>query len=179
MYRAKSQEPGCYKVFNKLMHVQAAARLQLENDLRRAIKHQEFRVYYQPIVALDTGLMTGFEALVRWEHPNHGLLSPVDFMGVAEEARVSIFIDRWVIKAACYQVQQWRELYPNNQSLIISVNICNQHFAQVDLSEQIEQVLRETKLPAHCLQMEITENVIMGNNESATAKLERLRALGV
>jgi len=179
MYRAKQQGSVRYEIFNTGMHIQVVARLQLETELRRAVENQEFRIFYQAIVALDTGLLTGFEALVRWQHPERGLVLPMDFLPVAIEIGLSIPIDQWVLAQACRQTQQWQEQFPAHPPLKISVNLCSSQFAQPDLIKQIDQVLRETNLEAHSLKLEITETVIMENSESATQKLLQLRELGV
>lgn len=179
MYRAKQQGSVRYEIFNTDMHIQVVTRLQLETELRRAVENQEFRIYYQAIVALDTGLLTGFEALVRWQHPERGLVLPTDFLPVAIEIGLSIPIDQWVLAQACRQTQQWQEQFPAHPPLKISVNLCSSQFAQPDFINQIDQVLRETNLEAHSLKLELTETVIMENSESATQKLLELRELGV
>jgi diguanylate cyclase (GGDEF)-like protein len=179
MYRAKSQGKARYEIFNTDMHVRAVARLQLENDLRRAVERQEFQIHYQPIVALDTGFIAGFEALVRWQHPMRGLVAPPDFLPVAQETGLSIPIDRWVLATAARQTHQWQEQYPSARPLTISVNVCSPQLAQPDLIEHIDQVLRDTSLEANRLKLEITENVIMKNSESKATTFEQLRSLGV
>ena len=179
MYRAKSQGSGQHELFDIDMSTQAATRLQLATELRRAIERQEFRIYYQPIVALDTGFISGFEALVRWQHPRHGLISPTDFLPVAVETGLSILLGQWVLEQACRQIQQWQKQYVNNPPLTISVNLCSRHFAQPELIEQIDQVLQKTNLDALSLKLEITESIIMENSDFATLRLDQLRALGV
>ena len=179
MYRAKSQGSACYEIFNKEMHVRAVARLQLETDLCRAVERQEFRIYYQPIVSLATGLISGFEALVRWQHPTRGLVVPMDFFPVAQETGLSVTIDRWVLASACRQIQQWQEQFPVHPPRAISVNVDRRQFAQPDLVSHVEQVLRETNLDAHSLKLEITENVIMENSSEATVQFSQLRNLGI
>ncbi len=179
MYRAKSRGLGHYEIFNPEMHVGAVARLQLESELRQAVEHQEFRVHYQPIVALDTGLITGFEALVRWYHPRRGLIAPSDFFPVALETGISILIDRWVIAQACRQTQQWQKQFPHHPPLTISVNLCSPEFAHPDLIKHISQILQETNIDAHSLNLEIAESVIMENSESATLRLSQLKALKI
>ena len=185
MYQAKSLGKGRYELFNTGMHARAVALLQLETDLRRAIERQEFRIYYQPIVSLSTGRITGFEALIRWQHPERGLVFPEAFISVAEETGLIIPIDQWVLREACHQLRQWQEQFPPEPTelasahpLTISVNLCNLQFKQPELIKHINGVLQEAKLDAHSLKLEITENIIMKNDESATATLSQLRNLG-
>jgi diguanylate cyclase (GGDEF)-like protein len=178
MYRAKIRGQR-YEIFNASMHERALVRFQVETELRRAIERQEFLVYFQPIVSLATGRVTGFEALVRWQHPERGLLSPAHFVLIAEETGLLDRIDRWVMREACRQVQQWSQQMSDEFPLLISVNLANKQFAQPNLVEQIDEILQETGLEASCLKLEITEEVIMENDESAITKLEQLKALGV
>jgi diguanylate cyclase (GGDEF)-like protein/PAS domain S-box-containing protein len=179
MYRAKALLQTRYEVFDTDMHDRAVALLQVETQLRQALERQELRIHYQPIVSLFTGRITGFEALVRWQHPDHGLLYPLEFMAVAVETGLIVPIDQWVLREACRQTQQWQELFPDKQPLTISVNLCNPQFRQPELLRHIKQVLQETKLDARSLKLEITENIIMENDEFATARLLQLRALGI
>lgn len=193
MYRAKELGKARCEIFNTDMYTDAIARLQLENDLRRAIERREFRIHYQPIVTLETGIITGFEALIRWQRPTSGdLIYPGEFMPAARETGLSIAIDRWVFREACRQIQEWQaELrspagdlagtdpqggYP---ALTMSVNFCSRHFMQPDLLQYIEQVLQETGLEAHSLKLEITESVLIENTDTATNTLLQLQALGV
>ncbi len=176
----KAKEIGArYEVFNTSMHESTVARLQLETDLRRAIERMEFLIYYQPIVSLVTGRVTGFEALVRWQHPQRGLLSPAKFILVAEETGLLSLIDQWVMREACRQTQQWSEQMPKDLPLSINVNLANKQFTQPNLIEQISQILLETSLDASRLKLEITENVIMEIDETATTTLLQLKALGI
>lgn len=180
MYRAKALGKARYEVFDAIMHAQAKALLQLENDLRRAMDNCEFEVYYQPIISLSTNKLIGFEALVRWRHPKRGLISPAEFIPIAEETGLILEIDLWVLQEACYQTQLWQQQFANfNQPLTISVNLSSKHFTRSDLVEQILQVLEETGLNASSLKLEITETVIIDNPESATTILAQLKALGI
>lgn len=186
MYHAKGLGKARYEIFNPGMYARAVNRLQLETEIRRAVvsaaspanKRQEFQIYYQPIVLLENASISGFEALIRWRHPERGLLAPVDFLPVAEEIGLSSPIDQWVLHEACQQVQQWQEQFPGKQPLSISVNLGDKQFTQVNLSEQISQTLQETRLDASSLKLEITENVIMEDG-SATTTLLQLKALGI
>jgi len=179
MYRAKYQGSARYEIFDTSMHAWAVARLRMETELRQAIERQEFRVYYQPVVCLATGRITGFEALVRWQHPQRGLVSPDQFFLVAAETGLLALIDQWVMREACRQTKQWQDRIPTVGRLTISVNLGNKQFTQPNLVEQISQILQETRLDAQSLKLEITENVIMQNGESVTAKLLQLKALGL
>jgi diguanylate cyclase (GGDEF)-like protein/PAS domain S-box-containing protein len=179
MYRAKSLGKSRHEVFDKAMHARAMNLLQLETDLRRALDRDEFLVYYQPIVSLETGMISGFEALVRWQHPEHGFISPSEFIPVAEENGLIVPIGQWVLHEACRQMKVWHVQYPSYPPLKISVNLSGKQFAQPDLIEQIRRVLRETGLPPQCLKLEITESVVMDSIESAIEMLKQLHELGV
>jgi diguanylate cyclase (GGDEF)-like protein len=194
MYRAKVLGKARYEIFNIDMRDRAVARLQLETELRRAIERQEFRIHYQPIVSLGTGRVIGFEALVRWQHPDRGLVCPAEFMPIAEETGLSVPIDQWVLLEACRQTHQWQKRFPPNAAdgepfkaglpgeylaLTISVNLGSSQFRQPGLLQQIDEVLQETNLNASSLKLEITENIIMENHESATVILSQLRGLGI
>ncbi len=179
MYRAKSLGKARYEVFDSSMHTQAMTRLQLENDLQRAIKHGEFRLEYQPIVSLDNGIIRGFEALVRWQHPLRGLVAPIEFIPVAEETGLIVPIGWWVLRNACIQMCKWQQNLATSLPLTINVNFSTKQFSQPHLVEQIEQILQETGLEASCLQLEITESVIADNPESVAAILWQLKELGV
>ena len=183
MYRAKAEGRACYEFFTADMHLQAVTRLQLETELRQAIDCQEFRVYYQPIVSLATGKLTGFEALVRWQHPQQGLVLPGQFMSTAIETGLSIAIDQWVLYEACRQTKQWQQLLHesvlNVQKLTISVNLGKPQFMQQQLVPQISQVLQQTGLDAKSLKLEIVESVIMEHGNGVTEKLKLLRNEGI
>jgi diguanylate cyclase (GGDEF)-like protein len=179
MYRAKENGKARYELFDQGMHARAVSRLQLESDLRQAIENKEFSVYYQPIVSLQTGRLSGLEALVRWNHPRRGLVSPADFIPVAEETGLIVTIGRWVLNEACRHVRQWQIDSPSHRSLSLSVNLSARQVAQPDLLEQIKSALDESKLNPHCLKLEITESVVMENAEAAALMFKQLRSLGV
>ncbi len=179
MYYAKSLGGTRHQVFDKSMHTRAVKLLQMQNDLRGAIEREELTVEYQPIVSLDTFKISGFEALARWKHAEHGQISPNQFIPVAEETGLIIPIGEWILREACTQTRRWQELYPSEEPLSISVNLSAKQFAQPDLIERIEQVLLETKLEPSSLRLEITESVVVENVEAATGLLRRLRKLGV
>jgi EAL domain-containing protein (putative c-di-GMP-specific phosphodiesterase class I) len=179
MYRAKALGKAHHVVFDKAMHTSVVARLRLETDLRRAIERQEFRLEYQPIVTLETGRVVGFEALVRWNHPERGSVSPVEFIPASEETGLIIPLDLWVLGEACRQMSVWNRKLRPAAPMGISVNLSSKHFAQTDLIDHIDQVLRETGLDAGCLRLEITESVIMGHTDSATSMLRQIKERGV
>lgn len=179
MYRAKASGKARYEVFDTTMHTRAVALLQLETDLRRGLERREFQLYYQPIVSLQTGEIRGFEALSRWRHPQRGLVSPTEFIPVAEETGLIIPLGWWVFREACDQMRLWQLQFPEYLSLVMSINLSAKQFAQPDFLEQITQILQDTDLAPSSLKLEITESVIMENAESATAMLLQLQALGI
>lgn len=179
MYTAKTQGKALHQMFDKGMHAQAMARLQLENDLRRAAERQEFRLHYQPIVSLKTDRIIGFEDLVRWQHPNRGIVSPADFLPVAKRTGLIISIDRWVLREACRQMRAWQARFPAKPPLFISVSLSRKQFVQPDLIEQIRHVLQETVLEPRSLRPEITESEIMEDFESAISILSQLKDLNI
>ena len=179
MYCAKSLGGTRHQVFDKSMHTRAVKLLQMQNDLRQAIEREELIVEYQPIVSLDTFKITGFEALLRWMHKEHGLIGPGQFIPVAEETGLILPIGDWVLRQACAQARQWQEMCPSEPPLTMSVNLSGKQFVQPDLIQQIERVLEETKLDPRTLRLEITESVVVENVEAASEMLRRLRVLGV
>jgi EAL domain-containing protein (putative c-di-GMP-specific phosphodiesterase class I) len=178
MYRAKEGGKARFELFDSSMHSHAMALLKLENDLRRAIERNEFQVHYQPIICLETDELYGFEALVRWNHPERGLVSPDTFIPVAEETGLIVDIGQQVLHESCRQMREWHLSSPGNP-LTISVNLSAKQFAQPDLIGQVKKTLEDTGLPAKYLKLEITESVVMKNAEIATAMLMQLCALGV
>jgi diguanylate cyclase (GGDEF)-like protein len=179
MYRAKETGKARYEVFDDLMYTRAVSRLKLENDLRRAIERQELCVYYQPIVKLKTSEICGFEALVRWHHPEHGLLSPVEFIPMAEETGLILPLGQWVLEEACRQMRDWQRHSFASKMLTMSVNLSGKQLSQRDLCAQIQQILGVTDLDPRCLKLEITESVVMENADLAITMLNQLRELGI
>ncbi len=179
MYQAKALGKAQHVIFNAGMHTRALHALRLEIDLRRAIDRQEFFLQYQPIVSLTTGTLSGFEALVRWRHPQHGVVPPVDFISVAEETGLIVPIGQWVLREACSQMKRWQSLLSPALPLSINVNLSGKQFAHPGLTDQIIQTLQMTGLDPRALKVEITESVVMENVEATAGMLERLRALGV
>ncbi|MDQ1255689.1 MAG: hypothetical protein QG656_282 [Candidatus Hydrogenedentes bacterium] len=179
MYRAKAQGKARHEVFDADMYTQALARMTIETDLRRSVDLNEFLVYYQPIVDLRNGTITAFEALVRWNHPERGIVSPVEFIPIAEETGLILPIGQWVLAEACRQVQQWHEQIPTAASIIISVNLSTKQFQQKDLLGEIARVLEQTGLEPHCLKIEITESAIMDDVEQVNRTLIAMREMGI
>jgi diguanylate cyclase (GGDEF)-like protein/PAS domain S-box-containing protein len=179
MYRAKGMGIAKHAVFDVTMHDRAVAVLQLENDLRRAIERGELRVQYQPIVALSSGRIVGFEALARWNHRQRGTVPPSEFIPLAEETGVIGSLGRWILQEACTQMRRLQATYPRLPALTLSVNISGRQVLQPDLVEQIDDTLRATGLDARSLRLEITESVLVENAAAATRCLTRLRQLGL
>ena len=179
MYRAKAQGKACYEVFDKGMHTHAVYLLQMENDLRRALDREEFRVYYQPIVSLENGNLAGFEALIRWQHPERGFVNPSDFIPLAEDTGLIVPIGLWILRKACQQLCQWQWQSAANRNLFMSVNLSSKQVSQPDLVAQIRGVLEETNVDAKHLKLELTESAVMHNADMAARLLKRLKALGV
>jgi diguanylate cyclase (GGDEF)-like protein len=179
MYEAKAGGRAQYVVFEPGMHAHAVARLHLETDLRKAIERKEFVIFYQPILSLTTNSIVGFEALVRWQHPERGLLNPGDFIKMADETGMIVSIDRLVLREACRQMKEWMERHPSDRLSFISTNLSNKQMVQPDLVDYVERVLKETGLDSKNLKLEITEEVIIENPDKMVALLTRLKALGV
>lgn len=178
MYQAKAQGRSRYEIFNHNMHTRAVAQLRLETDLRRALERQEFFLLYQPIVCLRTCQIIGFEALVRWRHPERGLVPPVDFIPIAEETGLITTLGYWVLREACQQMREWQQQFHDLLPMTICVNLSGRQFT-ANLVDQVQHILDETQLqPAH-LKLEITESVLMDNTEAATTILAQLKAMGV
>jgi len=174
MYQAKASRRE-YAIFDAPMHALAVRQMQLENDLRRAIERQEFELHYQPIVDLATEQLQGFEALVRWRHPERGLVSPMDFIPVAENTGVITSIDLWTLNQACHQLRQWHLQFPSMQFLTVNVNLSGRQFVRPDLIQQIDHALKTSQLRGHSLKVEITESVLIHNAQVAIDLLTQLR----
>jgi PAS domain S-box-containing protein len=178
MYRAKKAGKARCEVFDTAMHASAVKRLRLETDLRKALDQGEFRVYYQPIVSLQTGKISGFEALTRWQHPE-GIRSPLDFIPVAEETGLIIPMNRLLLREACKDLQAWQAEFPANPPLTMSVNITPKEFAQPDLAYEIGKTLEQLNFDPSCLRLEIVETIAMGDEDKSGEALAQLKAIGV
>jgi diguanylate cyclase (GGDEF)-like protein len=179
MHQAKALGKARCELFDAELRVKATSRLRLETDLRMALARQEFQLYYQPIVFLATGRISGFEALIRWRHPQRGLVLPTKFIPLAEEMGLVSRISQWVLYQACSQLRQWQQQFPTKPPLTVSVNLSAQQFTKSDLLQQIQQILQQTEVDPGSLRIEITESAIMHSLETATAVLKQLKTLGV
>lgn len=179
MHRAKSLGRARSTIFDSTMHTRVVTRWRLETELRRAIDRDQICVFYQPIISLKTGTIVGFEALARWNHPQRGLISPIEFIPIAEETELINQIGAWVLNRACQQMCIWQKRFPLHSSLSINVNLSGKQLQDPLLVDLIGQVLQKTGLAAHLLQLEITESIIAENTESTTKLLNQLRALDV
>jgi diguanylate cyclase (GGDEF)-like protein/PAS domain S-box-containing protein len=177
MYYAKAHDSETrYALFTPKMYTQAVEQLQIENDLRKAVENcREFAIYYQPIFAIATGRITGFEALVRWQHPKRGKLLPKDFIALAEETGLIVPLGRWVLAQAALQMRIWQLAFPGAANLTMSVNLSSKQFTHPGLLEQIDKILRETGLKGNSLKLEITESTLMDNSSEITQMLEQLK----
>lgn len=175
LYRAKANGRANYKVFDARMHAQALKQMNLENDLRRAIAREELVVYYQPIIDLSSGNLTGFEALARWHSPDQGIISPEDFISAAAETGLIPSLDRWMLHSACQQLALWKRQFPDRSDLKVSVNLSSRTLQEPDLVETIEQTLLQTGLSVDSLALEITEETIIENINVASDLLSELR----
>jgi predicted signal transduction protein with EAL and GGDEF domain len=178
MYRAKDEGID-YKVFDEAMYAQAINRLELKNDLRRAMVHEEFVVHYQPIVNIQSGGLWGFEALVRWDHPERGLLHPDTFVPVAEESGLVVPMGEEVLGEACRLAAEWQKEHPHTPPLTISGNLSGRQLRRADLHEMIEHTLKVSGLCASSLCLDITETVYISALDTNTNSLDCLKALGV
>jgi diguanylate cyclase (GGDEF)-like protein/PAS domain S-box-containing protein len=179
MYRAKDGGRGRFELFDRGMRSRALRRLQTESDLWRAIARDELVVHYQPVVDLGDGRIVGVEALLRWEHPQRGLVPPGEFLPVAEETGLIAPIGAWVLEEACGQVQRWREEVPGADRLQLAVNLSGQQLSSTTLADLVAEVLDRTGLPASLLCLEITESTLMADVEASAAIMGDLKALGV
>jgi diguanylate cyclase (GGDEF)-like protein len=179
VYKAKALGRGRYHIFDSTLHVAAINILELETELHKAIKEQELVVYYQPIVVLNTGKIVGFEALVRWQHPTRGLISPHSFIPIAEEIGLIIPLGKWVLHQSCQQLQTWKTQNLVDDSFFISVNLSARQLTQLDLNEQVDQILHDTQINPQCLKLEITESSLMENPQIAIEILQQFKKRGI
>ncbi|MGI8494515.1 MAG: putative bifunctional diguanylate cyclase/phosphodiesterase [Pyrinomonadaceae bacterium] len=168
-----------YKIFDSQMHAKAMSLMQFETDLRFAIERNEFSAFFQPIIDLNTMTLSGFESLIRWNHPKHGMVSPVEFIPVAEETGLIVPITLWMLEESCRQLKIWQQKFPQNSKLFVSVNLSGKHFTGEDLVQQVGQILYSTLIDPRCLKLEITESAMMENPDEVISILGRLKSLGV
>ncbi|MBE9159507.1 EAL domain-containing protein [Nodosilinea sp. LEGE 06152] len=178
MYRAKAQGRGRYVVFNESMHLQALQRLQLEQELRHAIDHGELVLYYQPIFQLETREISGFEALVRWQHPDRGFIAPDHFIPIAEETGLIVPLDRWVLSQATRQLALWHQRYPHRAELTVSINFSVKDLLRSDLLSDLTNILAQTGLQGHHLNLEITESTLIEDIQAMVVILQQLKPYG-
>jgi diguanylate cyclase (GGDEF)-like protein len=179
LYQAKALGKACYSVFQPGMHIHAVARLQMENDLRRGIERQEFCLFLQPIIAMESGRLCGFESFVYWQHPTRGLLPPGEFLPIAEETGLMIPLGQWVLATACNQMSQWHQQFPLANSVSISVNLSSTEISHPDLLNILQQVLERSGLNPRYLKIEITESLLLNNSEAVVGQLQHIKALGI
>lgn len=179
MYQAKTEGKARAVVFHSGMNVHALERLEMETDLRRALEKGEFRLFYQPLVSLETGQITEVEALLRWEHPERGLVPPLSFIPLAEQMGLIVPLGKWVMQEACRQALAWQREFPNRPPLTVGVNVSARQLHQPDFVEETARILAQSSLDASCLKLEITESVMMLEAEVTISKLRRLKNLGL
>ena len=179
MYRAKANGRGCCEIFDAQMHAEAVHTLKLESQLRSAVQRDEFELHYQPIIVLQSGGISGFEALLRWRHPTRGLLAPAEFLSVAEESRLIVPIGRFVLREACRQMRTWLAAWPEASDWSVSVNLSSQELAQPDIVDVVLRTLEESELPARALKLELTESSLIQNDSRSHEIMSRLRERGI
>ena len=179
MYVAKNQGKGRCEVYQPATHRTVMGRLQLRNDLQRALDHEELVLHYQPLVTLETGRISGLEALVRWEHPERGLIPPLDFIPLAEESGLIIPIGRWVLRTACREAGRLQHLYPQEPPLSMSVNLSARQLQSPSIVADVRAAVEEAEIDPSALTLEVTESSMMRNVDLSVARLRELRDLGV
>ncbi len=179
MYRAKAKGKARYEVYDPTMFVNNMRTLKIENDLRRAGERGEFFVLYQPIINLKTDLICEFEALVRWQHPVHGVIPPCDFIPVAEETGQIVAIDLFVLREACSQINRWKRERNCDGKIAVSVNLSTKQLSNHNLTTEIAAIIEELSIDPDCLKLEVTETSVMENGETAAEILTALNDLGI
>lgn len=178
MYYAKDNEEN-YVIFDQKMHIRAVTRLQLETDLRFAIERNEFELFYQPIIDLNDASLTGFEALVRWNHPQRGMVPPNEFIPISESTGLIIPMTVQILHSACSQIVEWQGKFPGTKPISIAVNLSGKHFGHPALVEQIKTLISETGIDPKFLKLELTESAVMENAETAILMLKQIKETGV
>ena len=179
MYRAKARGRARFEIADAELHARSLELLEMESQLREAVERDQLRLHYQPIVVMETRELVGFEALMRWQHPERGMRSPDDFIPLAEQTGLIMTIGRWALREACRQMEEWRRAYALSEPLWLSVNLSSRQFLHPQLVQEIHEILRETGFPPDRLRLEITESVIMDDPAAVGQILQRLRAEGI
>lgn len=177
LLRARASGRSRCEVFDRAIHAQTTKRLQMETDLHAAVEHKQFVLRYQPIVSLKTGRLVSFEALVRWNHPTRGIVSPAEFIPVAEETGLILPVGQWVLTEACRQVAAWNRRRESESPLAVHVNLSGKQFAEADLCDRLNGVLEESGVDPRWLKLELTESVLMEDSQLTEEKLHELKAL--
>jgi EAL domain-containing protein (putative c-di-GMP-specific phosphodiesterase class I) len=179
LYRAKDKTKACYEVFDRSKDAYALERLELENDLRKAIERDELKLHYQPVFSLENNNIAGMEALLRWEHRERGMMRPAEFIPLAEETGLIVPIGQWTLEEVCRQAREWHDSFQIEPPPIVGVNLSLRQFQHPGLVEDVARSLRETGLEPGNLALEITESVAMHDEDATIATLEELKSLGV
>jgi len=179
MYRAKAAGKARYEVFDRDMHQSAVALLKLETELRLGVQNNDFTMHYQPIVDLTSGRIVGFEALVRWMHPERGIVSPNSFIAIAEETGLIVPLGWWVLEESCRQARKWQTSFQAEPPLFMNVNVSGKLFTKLGIVDRLMGVLEATGLPAESLRLEVTENVVLEHVDIVLENLQQLRAMGI
>ena len=175
MYRAKSQGKACSELFDRTMHEQVMSRLLLEAKLRYALENEELTLHYQPIVAVDTGALQGFEALLRWQPSGSNSIPPSTFVPVAEQCGLIVPISVWVLKKACLEAASWRQRYPADPPLYVSINISSKHFSHAGFVGHVKDALEESAIDPQCITIELTESLAMNDVAATLQTMSQLR----
>lgn len=179
MYRAKAKGEGSIEIFDPSMNAQALVRFQMEGELRRAIEREEFVLFYQPLICLRTGLIEGWEALVRWKHPERGMVPPLEFIPLAEETGLIVPIGKWVLEEAMRQASLWNDRYPSHPPRLMNVNISGRQFQQKELVATVTEALAASQFQPSCLKLEITESVMMKDPQASLEAMKVFRGLEI
>lgn len=179
MYRAKAAGKARYEIFDKEMHAQAVRLLQLESDLQQALQRNELRVYYQPIFFIETGQLVGFETLIRWQHPQRGVVLPDEFVAIAEDSGLIVPIGEWTLRQACHQLKIWHNLFPQVNDLMMSINLASKQIRYAHFLQQLDAILNEAELEGHHLKLEITEGTLIDSTSAITETLMAIRSRNI
>jgi diguanylate cyclase (GGDEF)-like protein/PAS domain S-box-containing protein len=179
MYRAKANGKARHELFDQSLHDRAVQQMELETALRHAIENQELRIFFQPIITLENNRVSGFEALVRWQHPVRGLVAPGEFIPLAEETGLIVALDLYVLEEACRQIVAWHKQFPAATPLTISANLSARHFKHPDLIEQVAAILTRTGIDPRCMRLEVTESLVIADPAQAADILRKLKSLGI